>query len=1813
MSTTAGPGAALHLPANPTVLGDELREVYRRFYNSAYAVANPGIAAERADLLASGAQLAAETLIEPIPSYRSSGLTVADAALQLGLDEHRAADVAAFVDALMDGNPLYEHQWQALQSARAGTDVVVSGGTGSGKTEAFWLPVLTQLVIESAGWQPQGAIPQRWWEAGSRLVAARSGETGRMAGMRALVMYPMNALVEDQMVRLRRALDAEGQLAWLDTQRHGHRFTFGRYTGQTPSARNNLRRLYADVDRRAQAAAARDARAAAREQAEGLPAGTLRRYRPYVPRTLGAEQLCREEMTTLAPDILITNFSMLNIMLLRENEAAIFSQTRDWLAADRAAHRFHLIVDELHPYRGTSGTEVALLLRKLIHRLELTPEQLVVIGASASLGDDEERVRDYLEQFFGRDRAQFTLYSGVQELPPPETPVSLTDDDAVVLSQLGAAVSAGDDRAGALAAAAAAQVDVPAAAGTLVAACREQPEGPVLATPISRVAERIDPRDPGRAGDTLTGLLALAGATRSQPIRSHYFFRATSGWWACADPECSALEERFRDPRRRIGKLYSQSRIRCECGARCLDLLCCQTCGDVLLGGYHSDTGTGGSYLLPDLPNLEEVPDRTFADQTYGNYKIYWPSGEDTAPLVSDWNFQGYDFRFTPRVLRPGTGELTPPVGEPHTGYQYTIRRVGSGPDASGRIPAIPTRCPTCNDFWERTWVGFNQGQALPVTSPRRMRTPIWHMRTAADRASQVLTEELLHRLYGDPGAQRLIAFSDSRQDAAKLAGGLDAAHYKDTVRQLVVEETQSAAAGAQRIARVRMWAADPSAHPELTTQVRDEVRSSQLAADVVRFVQTPMLLDDYERAQIQGRLDQALAGQAALADIAERVFADLVGIGRDPAGPAGKLLAGRAQWWEAYDWPAEHEQRPPRPRTDDPAAAAYIGQVRDRVRTQLAEALYSGAGRDIESLGIGFAAPAASHPVTAPEHLLPAPVAEQVVWGAIRKLGTQRYYQGGRQDRDPLDTPPRALLQWLDRVAVQHHLDPVDLRAWAAAELPHNGHPVPRWVLDLRRLVLRTGEQHVWRCDRCSWPHLHPDAGVCQHCLQPLPTAANSAVVALEDDYYAQLAAAGRPVSRLGCEELTAQTGRTRGQRRQALFQDIFIAGEPPLPNAIDVLSVTTTMEAGVDIGSLLAVLLGNVPPQRFNYQQRVGRAGRRGDPLSVALTVCRDRTHDGYYFEHPEGMTTASPPAPYLTTDREQIFLRVIRAEALRIAFARLASEDPAFRPGTNVHGHFGDAAAWAHVRGRVEQYLHDAHGQIEGFVAAIRQHTRITTQTPALCDLALRDLTTIITDVADLPDEQPDLSQRLAEHGLLPMFGFPTQTRHLYLHEPRRSHPWPPEESVDRDLRLAISEFAPGNEIVREKMVLTPVGLAGFRPTGATPLSVPALGPVIPVGLCEVCGAIDPAPGQACAECRAQAPDFRIEQLSRPGGFRTSWSVADREPYEGVSQRLSRASTPKLATAGVRWDREHRTGGLHVRGAHTQIWQVNDNGRNGFSLAPSNHANGGMLDPNLVAPGWTSGPPTTYVLGAMFTTDVLVAGPDQQQTPEHSHLLYPQQGGRAQLLSTARRAAWASLAFAIRARAAITMDVEPRELEAGIRLAAATGGAFAPQIFLADAIENGAGFVTYLADPHQFSQLLQDTRDLIAGWEDPARHDCEGSCPGCLRDWSNTGFHPILDWRLAADVLDVLLDGAPARDRWAARRQAAVTGVTHDFGWRVLDRGPRPVIDTGQGLICVVHPLAAVDGALNTGVQTSHGPALPFDVFNFDRRPGEVYRRL
>ena len=132
---------------------------------------------------------------------------------------------------------LYRHQSEGTpRQLSEGSDVVITAGTGSGKTEAMFLPIISlPFLANSRTWTPSGRpAPTRWYAANGPFSPQRTGEVGHQPAIRALVLYPMNALVEDQLVRLRRTLDSPAARTWLDLHRGGHRFYFGRYTGQTP-------------------------------------------------------------------------------------------------------------------------------------------------------------------------------------------------------------------------------------------------------------------------------------------------------------------------------------------------------------------------------------------------------------------------------------------------------------------------------------------------------------------------------------------------------------------------------------------------------------------------------------------------------------------------------------------------------------------------------------------------------------------------------------------------------------------------------------------------------------------------------------------------------------------------------------------------------------------------------------------------------------------------------------------------------------------------------------------------------------------------------------------------------------------------------------------------------------------------------------------------------------------------------------------------------------------------------------------------------------------------------------------------------------------------------------------------------------------------------------------------------------------------------------------------------------------------------------------------------------------------------------------
>ena len=352
-------------PATPANLQAALEDGYLRYFDTAFWLRDPQMMAERRRLMAQPGVLFREPLLEALFPYESRE-TVAEVAASLGL----TAPIAQELDRLIFGrggeSPLRPHQTRALRTSLAGEvgcrHAVVTSRTGSGKTECFLLPIFARLLAEAEQW-PAPIPLNTWWRSppsDAPWSPLRQG-ANRPTAVRALILYPTNALVEDQVSRIRRAMLSS-------TEQGAPKLFFGRYTGATIGSGPRPQDLN---DRRVRETAGE--LQSIESELAALDPGAAATLRPQFSDPLCGEMLTRWDMVPHPPDILVTNTTMLNVMLMRDVEEPIFQATAAWLAAE-AARAFTLVVDELHSYRGTQGTEVSLVVRNLLRRLGIGPD-----------------------------------------------------------------------------------------------------------------------------------------------------------------------------------------------------------------------------------------------------------------------------------------------------------------------------------------------------------------------------------------------------------------------------------------------------------------------------------------------------------------------------------------------------------------------------------------------------------------------------------------------------------------------------------------------------------------------------------------------------------------------------------------------------------------------------------------------------------------------------------------------------------------------------------------------------------------------------------------------------------------------------------------------------------------------------------------------------------------------------------------------------------------------------------------------------------------------------------------------------------------------------------------------------------------------------------------------------------------------------------------------------------------------------------------------------------------------------------------------
>lgn len=1922
-----------------------IQDFFISYIETNFRIADSSIAAARRKLLNSNGEFAAAPYIEPVLRYESSQQTLEELAddpngpLKDLIPKGRRAFVELALSGLFDskmGDEIwprrsvhspYVHQVKMLERGiQSGTPGIVTSGTGSGKTESFMLPILASLANEAVRWAApkEGYLQNRWWDnAGTNWASRRIGEM-RPAGVRALVLYPMNALVEDQMARLRKTLDSEDARKVMEDHFAGNQIFFGQYTSATPVTGYATHPRLAD-DSKEKGRRARNLKKlrkalnridgdqyAAREFDKNNPS-SADRSRYIFPATDGGEMVSRWDMQVAPPDILVTNASMLGAMLSREVEDDIFDTTREWLTSNDDAY-FYLVFDELHLMRGSAGTETAMLIKSLIMRLGLDEPKhrykLRLLASSASLpmdGMDGEQSRKYLKDLFapfgtyrnaldvGSEDPDFwrdCVIEGRPFIPKSERKVdafpfaelmrvALVDQGGTVRSiEMSAELNSvlfgtysalgvkENDSSKAI------KVAAEIASALLTNACIENIGDKPRAMPPEVIIKKIFLEGTWNSEDeaelALRGMMLLRAlpdsgvaseklAITTPAFRVHTFVRNIEGFFAAVLP--GEKKAHFSDFCLERGMSHAPSGPDGRRGRRLFEMLYCEACGDLLIGG-QTGQGNGGATveLLPSATNLENLPERPgseyYDDMTLEEFAVFWPV--EKKPLVSE---KGWDV-WQKAVLNPVTGIVTVENNtaaidsDSVSGYLYFQNPSPAKKSEPARIPsAQPFCCPNCGiDYSNR-----------PANN--RNRSPIRAFRTGVTKSSQLVATELFELLHAIGAEAKSIVFSDSRQDAASMALEIERLHLRDLRREILV-------AAARTIIRD----AESNYIPE------DEIKEKKTAALDNRD------FSEYERLHELQKTQENIAsvckfGRVKIERLLEsedsslgRISSELAALGISPYKYTPSVDEDNNRAWYANFVKDGNIVK-----YDDKLSSPDRMDIKQKIfKTQfelIDDVIFANTFFALEETGLAY-------PCISERDDVPILDAWLRVFAGVYRIKENKYFTDEsavvwNTGKDVSKEKVKNIASILFGNNYQEELSRI-LELFAA-----KGHP--GGLFNIGKLYLKVAKRGdpYWQCSNCGRIHLHIGFHHCTRCGHILPAQPRGVVETLwEDNFLGKRIVRGERDGverfRLNVEELTGQTDDFSDRLRK--FKGIFVGKMSELEkldSEIDMLAVTTTMEVGIDIGSLQSVYQANMPPQRFNYQQRVGRAGRRGQAFSFVITFCRGRTHDAYYFAHPHAITGDPPPPPFLAVDHDAIPLRLMRKVWLRSAFRLLREEDHekgVSFPGDklippDVHGeyvstydYYSDVEAnWAkRLHKALEVTEHVGRSFIDVAVFKKEQRDRLYYEL---------DANKLISEIAKLGSEAPNdgaelvgLARFLAEHGILPMYGMPTRVRNLYLGlreikglNDQTEYEW---STMDRDLDLAVFEYAPGSVLIKDKKKHEVIGLtANYREPQLKNKHVSELSTVgqwlessCYVATCPACGSAklehnQPVSEINCTDCNNLIGVDEFKLYVTPSAFRTDFSPKD--DIEGFT-RMSLKTTATVLNSGEKT----KLDSISIRRGEVTILRLNDGPVDGdkegerFTVdlamdkkvpVPSTNYRTLIKGDQAIDSNWVkSRNDGRWGLNGEQRSFGLVSGKET----ESLHLELEKFDSRLNLDMVARngeythlptRAAAISATQILTHKAALYLDVSPDEFETlEPRL-----HQHKPILQIADALINGSGLCRRLAEPattgdvplivELLHKILEDRNSwpLVDFLEKEHPSQCQTACYKCIQRYGNRQYHGLLDWRLGMAYLRSMVMpefacglnsndwSYPEMKDWRRRafELAADVESLRPGTIKLIKEQSLPILTETQGgkelwRAVVIHPLwRGNDELIDTVGLAGDTSSLRFiDTFELERRP-------
>lgn len=1655
---------------NPLLLRDTLNETIGRYIGTAVSVS-----AARTPLLAEAMQqaLAREQFVqgpflESLPDFRK-GSSLRGLVEEGVLDPAWERMVKSGHAHLYD-RKLYSHQNDAIRSAVGGTNYLVATGTGSGKTESFLYPLINRLLA--------------------------SGNLDK-PGVRAILVYPLNALANDQLYFRIAPL--------LLNQLNDPGITFGRFTGQVAS----------------------NATREAEEQRLLENHELVRALGPASRRSISKSwRLSRQEMLDSPPHILITNYAMLEHLLLLPRNAPLF---------EGSTLQF-IVLDEVHTYAGAQAIEVAFLLRKIKNRLKLAAGDVQCIGTSASLNiERRDDLLSFATSLFG-ERFD-ALVTGERVLHPSllETPLVDSQGPQFWMRAMRALAGLNDLAENEQVAnwnrlCAEHRIDelkvpdnAPSLGAALVETLRFSHDMQRLAQMLSDGLKRFEqaastifpqaPQEEAAAG--LRGLVSIGVFARPMsddipvlPARYHLAARSIEGAVVRIDADAPEgwsglrLEKSYKDPN----------------DVPHFPLMVCRNCGEPYLEAWEAGEGgplrskpsssdrrvvlriAGGS----DLPSLDddEIDDE---------------STPSDAPADSP-SQQIYVNGATGHVYReslPGTVRFTRLALEEDTDERRLYLR----------------QCAACGDRADRYPEAISSlhpgGEALSSV--------------VAQKVLEALPEHLLDLDESAMlGGRKLLAFSDNRQDAAFFAPYFERTSFQLSLRAAIVRVLQR-----------------ESEYPSYTlAELRDAVSKELKMTQGGHLVfYEPQSFTPLSAQNAKSHLLGHIVASIALPGM-RRVSLEGLGMIRvEYAGQAFKRIVD-----------ALAQQQVPELRGDESAFAALI---LDSIRRR--KAITAVGDIDLTDDRVWGRWATRGEPGV----VLEAPP------GASKRALASLLPSGARHNRYTWLLEERLGLAPTTSRALLHAF-------WEAAKSP-SGLMVAtskrdRFVVDLTKVSIRLGTlDPIYRCESCGMRTFHSVAGAC-------PEWKCQGVLSLEDQtvrarweasnhYTAQYAHDPEAPIFAVSREHTAAIGTEDREELETSFKR----------GAVNLLSCTTTMELGVDLGELEAVLCRNVPPGISNYQQRAGRAGRRAQAAPVAVTVAQNSRFDQSTFQQFEGYLKSSVPVPYVALENPAFFHRhQISSVLSRFLRHRLGALQKSGAPvlrdlfGEKLSGvemqEFRDVVAqWLETEDgrdavaegtRMIEFLDESmrsiglRGEELGahFIEKLHELSGdIGVQWHSLHErmLGFKELNEFGRAARMERELRKLLDQRLVDvlsrMAIIPTYSFPVHSVSLDVttEKQNRARFSGDDDSIrlQRDAAMGIREYAPEAEVVAAGRVWTSVGIVRYPKDFM---------PELWYQVCPECSHVETATERdrldgECRQCLAGIPSIERRPFLQPKAFLTCYSA--REGKDPGSTRLkarvleeARLLTFAPSSRFVDTDlRQVRTFlALAATSLKSEVKQAN--GADGAA-----HQGGQLFVVNRGprGTGYARCPRCEYAVpadsGSRFgkrstkkhtnpRTGETCSQTELQLPIDLAHIFFtdvrtlyfskpvPAVAEAPELEGASREGFVRTLCEALRLAAAKLLDADSRDLRATFQIRDGY-----PLVILYDQVAGGAGFVARLCEGG-----TRSTRHLIDEAIGVLDCTCESSCGRCLQDYANQTWWdqfdrvPVREWLRAIRAETISAEG-------------------------------------------------------------------------------------